>query len=99
MKHILIYIYHILVISWYLFFVLAKSKLSPSAEIYLKDITYYLKIFIGLVLAYYFNPLNKYNEIKKIHRSMIFTAACFILFSTTFDEFINKTIKRVRFNI
>ena len=82
-------IYNVLIYSWYIFFALSKLNLWEHADLYLEKSAYYLKMYIGVMLLYYFNPLKKL-EMKPIHRNMVFTAATFILFTSTFEEFFSR---------
>lgn len=83
-------IYKILVYSWYVFFGLSKLHLWNYAEQYLFYVTYFLKIITGLTLAYYFNPFYPMETCSKYQKSVVFTAATFILFSTSLKEFIGN---------
>lgn len=89
--------YRLLIYSWYIFFVLSKLSLWKNADIYLEKSAYYLKMCTGVMLLYYFNPIIK-RELKAEHRGMIFTAACFILFTSTFEEFFSR-VKNDTINI
>jgi hypothetical protein len=82
-------IYRILIYSWYIFFALSKLDLWERADLYLEKSAYYLKMYIGVMLVYYFNPLRRL-EMKPMHREMVFTAATFILFTSTFEEFFSR---------
>jgi len=82
-------LYKILIYGWYIFFVLSKFNLWENADLYLEKSAYYLKMYIGVMLLYYFNPVIK-REWNKDHRGMIFSAACFILFTSTFEEFYSR---------
>lgn len=81
--------YKILIYGWYVFFALSKLGLWKNADIYLEKSAYYLKMYIGVILLYYFNPIIK-RELKPEHKGMVFTAACYILFASTFEEFYSR---------
>ncbi len=85
-------LYKILINGWYIFFVLSKFNLWKNADLYLEKSAYYLKMYIGVVLLYYFNPVIK-RAFKEEHKGMIFSAACFILFTSTFEEFFSRVEK------
>jgi|TARA_B110000003_G_scaffold48750_1_gene47334 uncharacterized BrkB/YihY/UPF0761 family membrane protein len=82
-------VYKLLIYGWYIFFALSKLGLWKNADIYLEKSAYYLKMYIGVVLLYYFNPVIK-RVLKPEHKGMVFTAACFILFTSTFEEFFSR---------
>jgi len=82
-------LYNILIYSWYIFFALSKLGLWKSADVYLEKSAYYLKIYISVMLLYYFNPLRKI-EYTKYHKSMVMTSAIFIIVTSTFTEFFSR---------
>ena len=73
-------IFVILNYSWYILFGLAYTNTWEHAAPMLVKITFYYKIFVSLVIMYFFNPLSK-TELTSTHKSIIFTAATFILLS------------------
>lgn len=73
-------LFKLLTWSWYILFGLAYTNTWKHANILLTKITFYYKIFVSLVIIYFFNPLTK-TEITSTHKSIIFTAATFILLS------------------
>jgi len=89
-------LYKILIYSWYLFFVLSKLSLWDNADIYLDKSAYYLKMYIGVMLLYYFNPLRKI-EYTKYHKELVVTAALFIILTSTFTEFFSRAWGDVNF--
>lgn len=82
-------VYTILVNSWYIFFALNKLGIWEESNEYLEKSEYYLKIYIGLVLLYYFNPFIK-RDISKVDRSVIFTGAVYLILTSTFHEFFGR---------
>ena len=65
---------------WYILFALAYTDYWPNASELLIKLAFYYKIFISSVLIWFFNPITNY-EFTKVHKSIVFTAATFILFS------------------
>jgi hypothetical protein len=88
--------YNILIYSWYIFFVLSKLSLWGNADIYLDKSAYYLKMYTGIMLLYYFNPLRKI-EYTKYHKELVVTAALFIILTSTFTEFFSRALSDVNF--
>ena len=82
-------LYNILIYSWYIFFALSKLGLWEGADSYLDKSAYYLKMYIAIMLLYYFNPLRRI-EYTKYHKSMVITAATFIIITSTFTEFFSR---------
>ena len=66
--------------SWYILFGLDYFNIWSPASTYLKMVTFYFKIFIACIIVYFFNPYNK-TKCTEFHRSIIFTAGTFLLFS------------------
>ena len=89
-------IYNILIYSWYIFFALSKLGLWKNADMYLDKSAYYLKMYIAIMLLYYFNPLRRI-EYTKYHKSMVVTAALFIIVTSTFTEFFSRAWGDVAF--
>jgi hypothetical protein len=84
-------LYNILIYSWYIFFALSKLGLWGGADAYLDKSAYYLKIYIAVMLLYYFNPLRRI-EYTRYHKSMVMTAAIFIIITSTFTEFFSRAL-------
>tara|TARA_Y100000780_G_C13557099_1_gene367641 strand:- start:496 stop:816 length:321 start_codon:yes stop_codon:yes gene_type:complete len=88
--------YRTLTYSIYILYILVFLGLWGGAPQYLNDLNYYLKIFVGTILTYTFNP---FYEIKfdNIHKDIAFTAGIILLTSTSlssFKERIDNTINR-----
>jgi energy-coupling factor transporter transmembrane protein EcfT len=75
--------------AWYILFSLAYFDIWHPAKIYLQSVTFYFKIFVSVFLIYFFNPWNtvKFND---FHRTIVFTAGTFILFSEGLMFIFNK---------
>ena len=82
-------LYTILVLSWYLFFILNRLGIWRESGVYLEKSEYYLRMYIGLILLYYFNPFIK-RDISKVDKGMIFTGAIYLVFTSTFHEFFGR---------
>ena len=78
-------LYNILIYSWYIFFALSKLGLWEGADSYLDKSAYYLKMYIAIMLLYYFNPLRRI-EYTKYHKSMVITAATFIIITQCYSN-------------
>lgn len=63
-----------------------------EAPIYLDNINYFFKIFISIVLMYFFNPLRKDEPCTPIQKRIVFSAAFFLLASTTVSAFKTNVI-------
>ena len=82
-------LFNLLTWSWYILFGLAYTNTWKHANALLTKITFYYKIFVSLVIMYFFNPLTK-TEITSTHKSIIFTAATFILLSEGLMNILNN---------
>lgn len=74
--------------SWYILFGLAYTNTWKHANPLLQKVTFYYKIFVSLVIIYFFNPFAK-TELTSTHKSIIFTAATFILLSEGLMNVLN----------
>ncbi|RZD41967.1 MAG: hypothetical protein CXT73_04035 [Methanobacteriota archaeon] len=74
---------------WYILFGLAYFDIWHLANVYLKIVTFYFKIFVTLFLIYFFNPY-KTIIFTDFHRRMVFTAGTFLLFSEGLMFIFNK---------
>jgi len=74
--------------TWYLLYGLAYTNTWEHAQPMLVKITFYYKIFISLVLIYFFNPLSK-TVLTSTHKSIVFSAATFILLSEGFMTYLS----------
>ena len=63
-----------------------------EAPIYLDNINYFFKLFIAIVLMYFFNPLRKDEPCTPIQKRIVFSAAFFILASTTISAFKTNVV-------
>lgn len=74
-------LFKLLTMSWYILFGLAYTNYWDESNALLEKVTFYYKIFVASVLIWFFNPLHK-TEFTETHKSIVFSAATFILFST-----------------
>lgn len=54
---------------------------------YLENIHFFLKLYVALLLVYFFHPFRKI-KFDHFHREVIFHAALFLLFSFSISAFI-----------
>jgi len=91
-------VYKTLIYGIYLLYGIIFLGLWSSAPDYLEDLNYYLKVFVGIVLTYIFNPFYK-QEFHSIHGNIAFSAGLLILTSTSLTAFqkrIQNTFVRVK---
>ena len=89
-------IFNITLILTYLLMALIIVGGFDSAEKYLSDIQYYLKIYVCLFLIYRFNPLRKVQECTYFDRRVAFSSGLFLLFATLINEVLLVYIKEIR---
>ena len=83
----------------YLFVVLGITSVAPQYLSYLRT---FLKIYIGLILVYFYNPFTyKEKNFTIFDRKLVFSAGIFLLLSTTLlagaEEYIkNETRKFIQ---
>jgi hypothetical protein len=85
-------------ISYFLLF-LTVVGLSQYAPQYIKEIDYYVKIYVCLFLIIRFNPFQNI-QFTELDRKVAFSAGLFILTTTAFTQYFekisSKTSKYVR---
>lgn len=81
----------------YLMYFFIYFNIWTSAPIYLDDARYYFKLYISLLLLYFFNPF--YNlRMNNFHKRVAFSAGFFLITTTSFEallEHLKTTQKRV----
>lgn len=95
------HIYTLLTYSIYILYVAIYLGVWNTAPEYLQDVNYYLKVFIGTMLAITFNPFYTFKS-SSIHRNISFSAGILLLTSTTLTSFTDRlqtTVKRVQQDI
>jgi len=84
MKHYeRVYYYCIFII--YILYGLSFLGIWNKAPIYLENMNNFFKLFISIVLIYLFNPLRKTTTCTDFHMRIVFSAAMFLITSTTFS--------------
>jgi len=71
----------------YILYFIVYVNIWQSAPVYLDNINFFLKIYVSLVLIYFFHPFRKI-KFDMFHRQLIFSAALFILSSVSLSAFI-----------
>lgn len=71
----------------YLLYFVVYFNIWQTAPVYLNNINFFLKIYVSLVLLYFFHPFRKI-KFDIFHRQLIFSAALFILSSVSLSAFI-----------
>ena len=75
----------------YFFAMLGISSLAPQ---YLSRLRIFLKIYVALLLIYFYNPLTyKEKKFTDFDRKLAFSAGIFLLLSTTIVDSIELFLK------
>ena len=74
----------------YTLMVISALGFSESAQKYIEQIDYYVRIYICLFLMWRFNPLRKHYEFTNLDAKIAFTAGIFILTTTALNEYITN---------
>lgn len=81
----------------YLMYFFVYFRIWKEAPIYLDDAEYYFKLYISLLLLYFFNPF--YNlRMNNFHKRVAFSAGFFLIATTSFEallEHLKNTQKRI----
>tara|TARA_R110001599_G_scaffold126360_4_gene299420 strand:+ start:877 stop:1227 length:351 start_codon:yes stop_codon:yes gene_type:complete len=64
-------------------------KLWNDAPQYLDDAQFYLKLFVGILIVYFFNPFASNNTFTKFHKQVVFSAGLFLLTSLSLESILN----------
>ena len=72
----------------YTLMVISALGFSESAQKYIEQIDYYIRIYICLFLMWRFNPLKKHYEFTNLDAKIAFTAGFFILTTTALNTYI-----------
>jgi len=84
--------YYVLLYAWYVLYAVALLGIATVAPSYLDTISMVLKYFIIVFLLVRFNPWVNY-EITEFDRTIVFSAAFFLLASTAVASFIMKSVE------
>lgn len=71
----------------YILYFVVYFNVWQAAPDYLNNINFFLKIYVSLVLIYFFHPFQKI-KFDIFHRQLIFSGALFILSSVSLSAFI-----------
>lgn len=83
--------YFIILYTSYILYAITIFGIWDKAPEYYESLNYYLKIYVSIILIYFFNPFFK-QEMNKFHRDVAFSAGIFLLTTTSITSFI-KNIK------
>lgn len=84
----------------YILYFLVLLGITTFAPIYLSKLKIFLKVYIALLLIYFYNPITyKQKQFTDFDRKLVFSAGIFLLLSTTFlrglEEYIRKKSNNV----
>jgi len=68
--------------------VISALGFSESAQKYIEEIDYYIRIYICLFLMWRFNPLRSHYKFTNLDAKIAFTAGFFILTTTALNQYI-----------
>ena len=78
----------------YVLYFLAILGISSLAPEYLSSLRIYLKIYVALLLIYFYNPITyKERKFTDFDRKLAFSAGIFLLLSTTIVDSIELFLK------
>ena len=83
----------------YFLYILAIFGVSAYAPQYIGDLRNIIKIYISLILIFRFNPIyNKRNHLSKTDKTIVFSAGCFLLLSTSLLSIIEYYVNKLLIN-
>ena len=78
----------------YVLYFLAMLGISSLAPQYLSNLRIFLKIYVALLLIYFYNPITyKEKKFTDFDRKLAFSAGIFLLLSTTIVDSIELFLK------
>ena len=80
-------IFNIIIIFSYTCVALTVLGIYPNAAMYLKNVDYYVKIYVSLFLLLRFNPF-RHVEFTELDRKIAFTSGVFIFTTTTINQIL-----------
>ena len=80
--------YYIVLYSWYGLYAVALLGIASIAPTYLTTLNLVLKYFIIAFLLVRFNPWTKYNAFTGFDRTIVFSAAFFLLTTTAITSLV-----------
>lgn len=80
--------------TYLLYFAIALG-LSASAPNYLKDLTYYAKIYVSAFLLIRFNPFRRV-QFTPLDARIAFHAGVFLMFATVLDGILAKYLDTIK---
>jgi len=79
----------------YILYFLVFLGISSLAPEYLSGLRIVLKIYIGFLLIYFYNPITyKEKKFTEFDRRLVFSAGIFLLLSTTLFAGIEEYLKK-----
>uniref|UniRef100_A0A6C0M0R7 Uncharacterized protein n=1 Tax=viral metagenome TaxID=1070528 RepID=A0A6C0M0R7_9ZZZZ len=85
--------YYVVLYAWYGLYAIALLGIATVAPAYLDTLNLVLKYFIIGFLLVRFNPWTKYNEFTAFDRTIVFSAAFFLLASTAVASLITTAFR------
>jgi len=76
--------------AWYALYAIALLGIATVAPTYLSTLNAVLKYFIIAFLLVRFNPLNKSDKFTAFDRTIVFSAAFFLLASTAITSVVQS---------
>jgi hypothetical protein len=86
-------IFVVLSIAWIFMYLFVLFNMWEDAIFYLNNINYYYRIYLAIVLFYFFNPFSNEQLLDEFHRGIVFSTALFLLASTTVTELVQRTVQ------
>ena len=84
--------YYALLYAWYALYAVAMLGIATVAPAYLDTLNSVLKYFIIVFLLVRFNPWTKHAEMTAFDRTIVFSAAFFLLASTAIVSLITNAL-------
>jgi len=83
-------LFNIFIIVSYSLIILSFFDISQSAQTYLQNLDYYIRIYVCLFLMWRFNPFRSSYEFTNLDRKIAFSAGLLILTTTALNQYLNE---------
>jgi len=87
-------IYKLLIIILYITYIIAIIGVTYINPEYTRYLTVFIQTFIAIILMVRFNPLRKQIQFSENDRTLVFSAAFYLLLNDEFTQYIINYMKK-----
>ena len=87
-------IYNLLIIIFYITYIISIVGVTYINPEYTRYLTVFIQSFIAIILMVRFNPLRKQVQFSENDRTLVFSAAFYLLLNDEFTQYIINYMKK-----